>query len=117
MIFCQVCRNMMLVKSSPDGRVAEYRCPNCGDSRQITSGTVLRERTPADDYANYARFLTPLLSTDPALPRSDSLRCPHCEVTGKVLFVKYDHAGMKYLYHCEACKEFWKRGGSIPKAP
>ena len=115
MEFCQLCHNMMLVKSSPDGKTAEYRCPHCSNAKPIAAGTLLRDRKPADDYAQYARFLTPMLSTDPALPRSAKIECPHCSVTGKVIYVKYDAQGMKYLYHCVACKEFWKRGGDLLK--
>ena len=107
MQFCQACRNLMLVKSSPDGKTAEYRCPSC-DNRRAIGAETLRERKPADDSAEYARFLTPVLSRDPTLPRAPELKCPYCDVAGEVLFVKYNATAMRYLYHCGACKEFWK---------
>jgi len=109
MEFCSACQNMMLVRSSTDGRTGEYRCPNCDNHRPITGATVLRVRKPADDSAEYARYLTPLLSTDPTLPRAPGLACPFCSVVDEVLFVKYNAAGMRYLYHCGGCKAFWKR--------
>lgn len=111
MNFCPACRNMMLVKTSPDGKTAEFRCPNCDTTKEIGSGQVLREKKPSDDYAMYAKYLTPSLSKDPALPRSPVLKCPFCEKVGDVLYVKYNSKAMLYLYHCGSCKEFWKRGG------
>lgn len=115
MEFCPACRNMMLVKSSADGRAGEYRCPNCDNRKDLAAGTVLRATKPADDSAEYARFVTPLLSEDPALPRFADMACPQCGVVGEVLFVKYNAPHMRYLYHCGACKDFWKRGaGGAP---
>lgn len=110
MEFCSACRNMMLVKSGQDGKTAEYRCPNCDNRREISGTTVLRVRKPADDSAEYARFLTPMLADDPALPRAEGLECPFCKVSDQVLFVKYNASSMRYLYNCGACKAFWKRG-------
>ncbi len=117
MEFCNACRNMMLVKSSADGKTGEYRCPNCENRKPIAAKTVLRASKPADDTAEYSRFLTPLLSEDPTLPRVDGMPCPHCDAVGEVLFIKYNAPHMRYLYHCGACKEFWKRGGPPISGP
>lgn len=102
---------MMMVKSSDDGRSCELRCPSCLETKPIGAGAVLRERKPADDYPEYARYLTPQLSNDPALPRDPRIVCPFCDKAGDVLYVKYNAKNMKFVYHCGACKEFWKRGG------
>ena len=111
MEFCDVCHNMMLVASSADGASAAYVCPNCSNRRDMGSGThVLRVRKPQDDSALYSRFLTPALSTDPALPRAPDVACPLCSKKGGVLYVKYNPKRMLYLYHCALCAGFWKRG-------
>jgi ribosomal protein L37AE/L43A len=101
---------MMLVRSSADGKTAEHRCPSCDHHEEIKGSTVLRSRKPADDSAEYARFLTPLLGMDPALPRAKGLACPYCDKLDEVLYVKYNAVHTRYIYHCDDCKAFWKRG-------
>lgn len=102
----------MLVKSSADGKAAEHRCPSCDHHEEIKGSTVLRSRKPADDSSEYARFLTPLLGMDPALPRAKGLACPYCDVKDEVLYVKYNVVHTRYLYHCTSCQSFWKRGAA-----
>jgi len=104
---------MMLVVSSEAGRTAHYECPSCSTREAIPGTThVLRARTPQDDSSLYSRFVNKDLVNDPALPRAPaSVACPFCTKTGGILFVKYHASDMKYLYNCEHCSAFWKRGG------
>ena len=110
--YCRVCQNLFLVKSSADGKTAEHRCPSCDHHEEIKGSTVLRSRKPADDSSEYARFLTPLLGMDPALPRAKGLACPFCDVKDEVLYVKYNAVHCRFLYLCDSCKTFWKRGAA-----
>lgn len=141
MRFCSVCENMLYISLRPDERKEgaplelTYSCKRCGfsmtseDARSADAAagksggdpSVVLSTDYSDDQTSYKQYATPLLRHDPTLPRVSNIACPRLgdgctkppDVPNDVLFVKYDAANLKYLYHCLHCSVFWKSGGAI----
>ena len=119
MEFCDVCRNMIYLRTdaTEDGgnRLVKY-CKACGFEHVHEGGAFRVSQTLyAQDDLLYLQHQTPYLRCDPTLPRvcDPSLPCPSPTCTGpknkpQVLYVKYHPVGMKYLYCCDYCGHFWR---------
>ena len=138
MLFCTVCENMLYISLRPDeskdGSPLEltYSCKHCGFSttadelRQKRLGQGQKKNDPSavletdysDDQTSYKQYATPYIRNDPTLPRVHDIVCPNnaCPkapaAPNEVIFIKYDPANLKYLYHCMHCNAFWKSGGA-----
>ena len=138
MRFCSACENMLYISLRPDERKdgapleLTYSCKHCGFSN--TADEVRRENEAAgkaagdpsavlntdysDDQTSYKQYATPYIRHDPTLPRVNDIACPSegctkpADAPNEVVFVKYDPANLKYLYHCMHCSSFWKSGGA-----
>lgn len=118
MKFCNVCQNMMYiqvdtVESTPK---LQYYCKNCNNrvEESKVDGTPVEERNFVDDSGTFKSYMTPFIRFDPTLPRVSNITCtnPVCTARDKddneVIYIKYDHENMKYLYFCCHCQHFWK---------
>ena len=57
----------------------------------------------------------PYILNDPTLPKLKTMKCvnPDCETNHEgaepeVIYIKYNHLNLKYLYICTKCKTSWK---------
>lgn len=117
MRFCDVCRNMLYIKLADENRLTMY-CKNCGLVRHPTKedredACAFVQDTSTDETADYRQYMTPDIKHDPTLPRVRHIKCPNgaCPSTDddrEVVFIKYDHTHLKYLYFCCTCETFWK---------
>lgn len=68
----------------------------------------------SDDARSYRQFMTPDIKYDMTLPRVNNIPCPSSSCKGQVtpdsevIYIKYDHDNMKYLYFCCKCDHFWR---------
>ena len=118
--FCKMCGNLMYIKMVTD-ESAEQRptgiihyCKNCGFEVPRPENTPFCIHTSMQDESmKYSVFLNPNIKHDPTLPHV-SIPCPNqdCnkdeEAEDDVIYMKYDHANMKYIYFCTHCEHFWK---------
>jgi hypothetical protein len=111
--FCQMCGNMMYIKNDEAGII--YYCKNCNFTRTPDNGqrSFCIHTNAQDDSMKYAMFLNPNIKYDPTLPHV-AIPCTNTSCTkpatsdNDVIYMKYDHANMKYIYFCTYCNHFWK---------
>lgn len=118
MEFCEVCDNLMYLRSEQDDSLEKY-CRRCGFSKKETIGGKKAYKVASTMYSEddllYLQFKNKYLRYDPTLPRvqDSSLQCPNKECTGdkekpQILYIKYHPVHMKYLYCCDACGHTWR---------
>lgn len=114
MQFCDVCRNLMYMRLNERGRPSLH-CRACGNTQPVdlTEGLAVPVFTKAFVDAS-SQFMTPHIESDPTLPHVNNIPCPNkactkpADAPSDVMYMKYDHRNMKYVYHCVHCKTFWK---------
>ncbi len=131
MKFCEVCDNMMYMSLSdgtrdPDmvseggsahekSKLLVYYCKNCGHRVRARADVkeCVVDATYVDDAAHAQQFATMNIIHDPTLPRVDNIKCTNAQCTkpsdasNEVIYFKYDHKNLKYMYHCTYCRHFW----------
>ena len=114
MRFCEKCNNMLYIKVNSTN-VLQYNCKNCNnvtnhDQDEKQSICVL-ESSYTEDIATYKQFMTPYIKYDVTLPRVNNITCPNPQCPKdkekEVIYIKYNHMNMKYLYFCCGCDNFW----------
>jgi hypothetical protein len=112
----------------PDSGGLTYHCRNCGQLDQESVGTVV---TVSDLNVNqetdqsYTHLINQYTKYDPTLPRTRLMPCPNtgCPSNGtngpnhsdgpntrqnpEVVYVRYDHVKLKYVYICCDCDTVW----------
>ena len=142
MRFCDLCDNMLYIKlgvgedDSGGHTKLAYACKNCGFVRAGEEGAGEEEEHAGNhrdgmiidanymsDVATFRQYVTPYIKHDPTLPRVNNIPCPNTACTRpegespEVIYVKYDVANLRFLYHCTHCSAFWKTGGGDVAAP
>ena len=119
MEFCDVCNNMLYVKTDDQKRLVKY-CKHCDFSKTETdhSSIKISETIYTEDDLIYNQSINKYLRYDPTLRRiNDShIRCPNTECPiiadeskqQQVLYIKYHPQNMKYLYVCDHCGHIWR---------
>ena len=113
MKFCDNCQNMLYLTVKDDCKLVQY-CKNCNLSVEedySTSAKVVISNKYKDDTSS-SQYKNKNIIYDATLPRVNNIDCKkNCaESQGKeneVIYIKYDHMNMKYIYFCCHCKEFW----------
>lgn len=113
MKFCDVCDNMLYIKSDAEG-LTRYACKNCGNSQEMGGDVVVISDTQVtDDSIKYMRYVTPLVKHDPTMPHVSNIACRNSACTRAdgqehdVIVVKYDYNNLRFLYMCAHCSAFW----------
>ena len=113
MLFCDNCNMMMYF--SVDGDTLVRKCKNCNFS--VVGGTnaeCIVSSSSEDQNTNYKKYMSKYIKFDPTLPRVNNIKCVNEACTkpaskdNEVIYIKYDHTNMKYLYMCCHCDQFWK---------
>lgn len=119
MEFCEVCNNMLYVKTDEQRHLVKY-CKHCEFSRVDTdmNSVKISETMYTEDDLLYNQNINKYLRYDPTLRRiNDSqIRCPNSECLTtedttkqqQVLYIKYHPQNMKYLYVCDHCGHTWR---------
>ncbi len=114
MEFCEVCNNMLYVKTDDARNLVKY-CKHCEFSKTELSQNSIKisETIYTEDELLYNQNINKYLRYDPTLRRiNDSqIKCPNGECSDKqqqVLYIKYHPQNMKYLYVCDHCGHIWR---------
>jgi DNA-directed RNA polymerase subunit M/transcription elongation factor TFIIS len=116
MKFCDLCNNLLYISVSEE-KDLNYYCKNCNNTITIKKeeGSVcVIDDNKIDDFTKYSQYINKNLKYDPTLPRVNNIVCVNSECTKKteednsVIYIKYDHINMKYIYHCCYCEHFWR---------
>lgn len=116
MKFCQVCSNVYFIKVN-DEKDMVFFCKSCGNEelQNKENGSVcIIDDNKVNDATKYSQYMNKYLKYDPTLPRVDNIPCTNPSCTRKsnqpheVIYLKYDHVKMKFMYHCTWCNHFWK---------
>jgi DNA-directed RNA polymerase subunit M/transcription elongation factor TFIIS len=117
MEFCEVCDNMLYVKTNENKQLVKY-CKHCEFEKIETTNSAIRisQTIYSEDDLLYNQNVNKYLRFDPTLRRikDPHIACPNTECTStpdnnQVIYIKYDSKNMKYLYVCETCGETWKQ--------
>ena len=114
MNFCKECENMLYIKLKKcDEDKLIYYCRKCGyeetnfsEDNICVLKTNLKKNTIKIDH-----LVNEYTKMDPTLPHINNVPCPNteCEATeNDVIFMRYDHNNMKFLYICVHCDHIWK---------
>jgi DNA-directed RNA polymerase subunit M/transcription elongation factor TFIIS len=118
MEFCDICDNLLYLRSEEDHALVKY-CKHCAFSERESAEGRPAMKVSENLYSEdepYLQYQNKYLRCDPTLPRvSDTgLQCPNTACSGppenpQVLYVKYHPVHMKYLYCCDYCGTTWKK--------
>jgi DNA-directed RNA polymerase subunit M/transcription elongation factor TFIIS len=117
MEFCEVCDNMLYVKSNEERQLVKY-CKHCDHQKLETSQSAIKisQTIYSEDDLIYNQHVNKYLRYDPTLRRIKDplISCPNSKCTveddkKQILYIKYDQQNMKYFYVCEYCGETWKQ--------
>lgn len=114
MKFCDNCDNMLYVSITEDKKLLYY-CKSCGFKKENKNNGsyCIIDDNKVNDHTKYSQYINKYLKYDPCLPRVNNIECPneHCtkesDKQNEVIYVKYDHINMKYIYNCCHCDHFW----------
>lgn len=119
MHFCSICDNVYFIKVNEDKDMV-YFCKSCGNEevKHKDNGSIcIIDDNKVDDATKYSQYMNKYLKYDPTLPRVANIKCanPACTKGGdqpnEVIYLKYDHTNMKYMYYCCHCEYFWRLDG------
>ena len=114
--FCSLCNNLYFIKVN-ENKDMVYHCKACGNEeiQKKENGSILiMDDNKVDDATKYSQYMNKYLKYDPTLPRVNNIPCvnPKCsrkpEQPEEVIYLKYDHVNMKFMYHCINCAYWWR---------
>lgn len=124
MEFCEDCDNMLYVKIKSMEETEEdaesgsetpvdktnqliYYCKNCSNEIDKSSVNNCIYHINYDiDVIKKEHCINKYTLSDPTLPKAHGIKCPNSNCPGKkpnIVYIKYDDAGMKYIYVCVNC--------------
>lgn len=117
--FCPACESMLYVRTNDQG--THYHCRRCAHSQAIQAdaegpAVCITDTLVADDSIRYMRYVSPLLHSDPTMPRVSNIPCQNEKCTRpagaehEVVVVKYNYDHLKFLYSCAHCGTYWVTG-------
>ena len=124
MEFCKICDMYYYTRiSDEDENRLSYYCRSCGhaEAAPVEGACVLDTRLRAREQT-FRHIVNEYTKLDPTLPRIYNIPCPaagcasnRAEGDGdkaprEVIYMRYDHTNMKYLYICAVCDATWKTG-------
>jgi len=122
MEFCDVCFNMIYIKSSEcsgtEGNTEPTLikfCKHCKFEKEETTNISVKvsETIYSEDDLLYNQQINQYLRFDPSLRRikDPSIKCTNCDIPDEkrqIIPIKYHPAHMKYFYVCDNCGFTWR---------
>uniref|UniRef100_A0A2C9WBR9 DNA-directed RNA polymerase subunit n=1 Tax=Manihot esculenta TaxID=3983 RepID=A0A2C9WBR9_MANES len=108
--FCPDCNNILYPKEDRKQRILLYACRNC-DHQEVADNNRVYRNEVHHSVSEYTQILQDVTS-DPALPRTKSVRCSACG-HGEAVFLQQATSreeGMTLFYVCcnPNCGNRWK---------
>lgn len=125
MEFCDICFNMIYIKSSDCGEKEATAigneptlikfCKHCKYEKE-EKGTIsikVSETIYTEDDLLYNQQINQYLRFDPSLKRikDPNIKCTNCDISDEkrqIIPIKYHPAHMKYFYVCDNCGNTWR---------
>ena len=119
MEFCDICFNMIYIKSNScadkDEQTLIKFCKHCKYEKE-EKGTLsikVSETIYTEDDLLYNQQINQYLRFDPSLKRikDDNIKCTNCTIPDEerqIIPIKYHPAHMKYFYVCDNCGFTWR---------
>lgn len=107
-------RDQLGTETKTKKRAGEGEDENDKRSGSGSGATVVLGKNYIDDETQYEQYLKPAIKFDPTLPRLNTIECanPLCsKPAGKdneIIYIKYDHTNLRFMYFCCYCESFWK---------
>jgi len=120
MKFCQQCQNIYYISVDPKNtNELIYYCRNCQFEDPVISeeGVCVIHTHVKKSQQQFSHVVNEFTKLDPTLPRIYTMVCPNMEcatnqgshkTTAEVIYIRYDHDNLKYIYICSVCNTNWK---------
>jgi DNA-directed RNA polymerase subunit M/transcription elongation factor TFIIS len=132
MEFCDICFNMIYIKSSDvcdskhgndkDIEIVSYNptrlikyCKHCQYEKEVDTNQPIKvsETIYTEDDLLYNQHINKYLRFDPTLQRikDDNIKCTNCQIPDdmrQIIPIKYHPSHMKYFYVCDNCGFTWR---------
>lgn len=122
--FCEYCNNMLYIKQKQsededDSTEMFLYCKKCNNVREIESkeSNTSSHKISSTNYniseSMYRQYINNDIIHDHTLPHVNNIDCEnqYCtkpsDTMNDVIYIKYDHVNIKFLYCCVHCKTFW----------
>jgi len=115
--FCDNCDNLLYIYSDEENKSLYLGCKVCGEKKDYSDGKCIYSNEFNIDLSETINHNENLIH-DITLPRikdNKNIKCinQECESikenkSSNVLYIKYDHENLKYLYVCKYCNQKWK---------
>jgi|TARA_B100001094_G_scaffold236928_1_gene232091 DNA-directed RNA polymerase subunit M/transcription elongation factor TFIIS len=114
--FCDKCDNHLFLYSDEETQRLYLGCKACGNKKEYNDTNCIYNNEYDIDLSktiNNNQYLENDI-TLPTIQNNPNIRCTNKECIsikeGKpsnVLYIKYEHDSMKYIYICKYCKQSW----------
>ena len=95
-----------------------YYCRNCGNNNDsIEHGKCILKENITKNESKFNISINKYTKLDNTLPRINYIKCPNekCEsntpefdiINREIIYIRYDHINMKYMYLCSHCDFTW----------
>uniref|UniRef100_A0A6C0I410 DNA-directed RNA polymerase II subunit RPB9-like zinc ribbon domain-containing protein n=1 Tax=viral metagenome TaxID=1070528 RepID=A0A6C0I410_9ZZZZ len=120
MKFCEQCENMYYISIDPeDPNKLIYYCRNCQYKDRAISeeGVCVINTHVKKTQQQFSHVVNEFTKLDPTLPRIYNMVCPNgsCDTNQdehkgatEIIYIRYDHDNLKYMYICSHCNKTWK---------
>lgn len=112
--FCNNCDNLLVIKYVDGAVFHKCHCCQHEDTDSLNTSVCISRNSFQKQGASYSAFLNEHALSDPTLPCVDTIECTsgNCtkkqEEANKVVYIKYDHVNLAYIYYCKHCKHVWR---------
>ena len=117
--FCEGCDNIMFIYSDETQKNLFLGCKNCGTKEDYSSDKSIYTNTFKFDFSetiNNNKYLS-YDNTLPVIEGNKNIKCPNEKcisnsgdfdvVNREIIYIRYDHINMKYMYLCSHCDFTW----------
>ncbi len=120
MKFCDTCSNMYYIKLEGENcDKISYYCRNCGNinNNLIEDGKCILKENISRSENKFNISINKYTKLDKTLPRINYIKCPNEKclsnssefdvLNREIIYIRYDHVNMKYMYLCSHCDFTW----------
>jgi DNA-directed RNA polymerase subunit M/transcription elongation factor TFIIS len=115
--FCKCCDNLLYIYSNEENTSLYLGCKVCGNKEDHTDSKCIYSNEFSIDLSETINKNENLIYdiTLPSIKNNPNIKCPNkeCESIKEnkpsdILYIKYNHDKLQYLYVCKYCNQKWK---------